>query len=347
LNKAGELWKNVRRWLPGVLISLVAFYAVFRVASWQDLTAAFAAVKLPNLATAFALTILSLLTRSIAWRILLQDKPSLKQSFLIINEGYLLNNLFPLRAGEIGRAVFMGQASGLGGFHVLSTIVIERLFDLFMAAIMLLSTLPLAITMDWVKPIAVITLVVVLAALVAMFFVARYHEKVAAWLSGIGKRWAFFGRVVMPRLDSLFDGLTTLTQPRRFLMALFWIALSWVVWVLMYYFMLLSIAPQAPLWWAIFTDGVLAMGVAIPSAPGALGVYEASIVGALSIFGINASAALAFALIMHLLQYATTGVFGVIGLISQRHSLSAVLQSSNTKSETQTEQKSSLDEKPI
>jgi len=53
-----------------------------------------------------------------------------------------------------------------------------------------------------------------------------------------------------------------------------------------------------------------------PSSPGALGVYEAAVVGALQLFGVDASVALAMAITTHLLQYAITGVLGVYGLIT-------------------------------
>jgi hypothetical protein len=61
--------------------------------------------------------------------------------------------------------------------HVLSTIVIERAFDLAMAAILLLTTLPLALGMAWARPVAIITLVVVISGLIALYLVARNNER--------------------------------------------------------------------------------------------------------------------------------------------------------------------------
>jgi hypothetical protein len=278
-----SLLKNTRRWLPGVLISAIALAVVFRVATWQDLRASFALIKPINVLAAFLITLVSLSTRALAWRVLLENRASFLQSFLVINEGYLLNNLFPLRAGELGRAIFMGQATGLGSFHVLSTIVIERAFDLAMAATLILLTLPLALGMDWVKPVAFITLALVVLGLVALYLAARYSDKVNNWLTKAAERWVFARSKIIPRLGSLLNGLKVLTKPDRFLLSLMWIMFSWVLWVLTYYIMILNIAPQAPLWWAAFVDGVLALGVAIPSAPAALGVFEAAMVGSLSL----------------------------------------------------------------
>ncbi len=319
-----SLWKDVRRWLPGVVISLVVIFAISRIATWQDLSAAFTRVPLYSLALAFLLSLVSLLVRARAWKDLLDGKPSIRQSFFILNEGYLLNNLFPLRAGEIGRAVFMGRAIGVSPFHVLSTIVLERAFDLAFAAGMLLSTLPLALGLDWARPVGLLTLGLVLAAFVVMFWMARNPERVHGWALGLGGRWKFVQKYVIPQVDSLLDGLQALRNPRQFVLSVLWIALTWVFWVSVYYVVLQAIAPGAPLWWAIFADAVLAVGAAVPSAPASLGMYEGSLVAALTILGIDASLALAYAIAMHFVQFILTGIFGMLGLALERKSLGSI-----------------------
>lgn len=313
------------RWLPGVVISGIVLVVVFQIANWQDLGRAFSMIQLPNLLLAVVLIVASLGTRAMAWRVLLYGKAKFGQAFFIINEGYLLNNLFPLRMGEIGRAVFMGRDSGLGAFHVLSTIVIERAFDLAAAATLLLLTLPLALQMEWVKPVAIVTLVVVATGLVTMYLMARNRGRVAIWFEKLGRRWPFFQRHIASRAEGLLEGLGVLTSPKQFLISLFWIALSWVVWVSVYYVMLLPIAPGAQVWWAAFADGVLAMGVAVPSAPAALGVFEGALAGALSMVGVSFSLALGYAILMHFIQFVITGVLGVWGLAREGRSFSSLL----------------------
>ena len=303
----------------------MALVVLFRLASWRELEIAFTAIKPINLAIAVALTLISLLTRAMAWRVLLGNKPSIRKSFLVINEGYFLNNIFPLRAGEIGRALFMGQFTGFGPYHVLSTILIERAFDVAMAAGLMLSTLPLALGMGWARPIAIVSLVLVILGFIALYLIARYNNKVKELIMHLGKRWPFVQNAVIPRIDALLDGLGALTNPAQFLLALFWIALSWVIWVLLYYVMLLPIAPQAPIWWAGFGDAVLAMGIAIPSAPSGLGIFEGALVGAFVLLGVSPSAALAYAITMHVLQFVQTGILGFYGLTQEGRSLSSLL----------------------
>lgn len=314
-------WKNVRRWLPGVLISIVALFLVFQLTTFQDLARAFSQVRPLNLAIAVIISVASMLVRGAAWKVLLNNRPTLFQSFFMINEGYLLNNLFPLRAGEIGRAVFMGKAINVSPFHVLSSIIIERAFDLIVAAAMLLSTLPLVLKVEWARPAGTATLGLMLLLILALYLMARFSDKVHALALKIGGRWKLFNRIVIPQLDSLLDGLSALTNWRQFMLSVFLIGLTWVGWLSVYYVMILPIAPNAPLWWALFADSILALGVAVPSAPAGLGVYEAAMVLALTVLGIAQPVALAYAIIMHFMQFAITGLFGLWGLLRERRSI--------------------------
>jgi hypothetical protein len=204
-----------------VIISLIALVTVFRLARWGDLKLAFSTIQPLNLAIAVVIMLVSLGTRGMAWRVLLRYRATFKQSFFIICEGYFLNYILPFRAGEIGRAVFMGETSGLGPFHVLSTIVIERAFDLAMASGLLLATLPLVLGVSWARPVAILTMTLVIAGLFVLYLVARNSQKVHGWVSRLGQRWPLVQKLVVPSLDSLLDGLGTLTHPDQFFLVVF------------------------------------------------------------------------------------------------------------------------------
>lgn len=317
-------WRNVRRWLPGVLISVVALVLVFRLATFEGLTEALKAAKPLNMIASFLILVLSAFSRAMAWRVLLGAKPPIWRTYLIIQEGYLLNYLFPLKAGELGRAVFMGRELKISPFQVLSSIVIERAFDVAVAAALVLTTLPLALGLDWAGPAAAISMGVVLLGLLGLYLLARFRDRVHGWLEKIPVRFDKIKRLVLPRLDSLLEGLSALTSPRRFLTALGWIAFAWVQWIGMHYIMLIMFEPRAPFWWMMFIDGIAALGMAVPSAPGGLGILEAAVVGALGVLGVSASVALAFALLMRILQIVSGAIFGLIGLAQDGRMLSEI-----------------------
>jgi uncharacterized membrane protein YbhN (UPF0104 family) len=97
--------------------------------------------------------------------------------------------------------------------------------------------------------------------------------------------------------------------------------ISWLI-ALAYQFMLLkAFLPDARFIWMVFTLGALGLGVSIPSSPGNIGLFEASIVIALVAFGVDQEAALAFAIVSHVLSLVTTTVFGSFGLVREGFAL--------------------------
>jgi uncharacterized protein (TIRG00374 family) len=327
------LWRQVWRWLPGVVISTIALVVLFRMVSWQELVKSFSKLNPWVGLAAVLMTVFSSMARTQAWRILLGSREKFWRSFYILNIGFLLNNLFPLRMGEVGRAVLMGKSSGQGTFHVLSTIVIERIFDLVVVAGMLLTTLPLVLGSNWARPFAIGVMVAMLLGLFCLHLLARHKQKVADWMTKVSERSSLVKRVVVPRISSLLDGLEALTSLQKMVESVFWILVTWLFYNTVTFVVLANFLPQSPFWWALFLNGAVALGIAVPAAPGGIGVYEASVVGALTALQISTSQALAFALVIHLLNWITTFLMGLVGVTQLGYSFSDLtsgLQSSES-----------------
>ena len=313
-------------WIPGVLVSVVAIILIIQVVGdWDTLKQSFSSFNGRYIFASAAFCLLFLLIRGQAWRTILGSEVGLWQSFLVVNQGYLINSIIFNRAGEIARSVLMSKHVKKNPFYVLSTIIIERAFDLVIAAGLLLSTLPLALGMDWARPVATVIIILVIAGLVVLFLVARNHETVELWAEKFLSRWKFTRKIVLPQIKPILAGLGTLTRPVQFILSFFWIFLSWCAAIGMYYVLILAIQPDAPVWWGIFADSVLAVGIALPSAPAALGVFEGSLVAALTLLGVDASMALAYAVIVHFVQFIVTAVIGFYALIKDGRSIGELL----------------------
>jgi len=319
--------KQVTRWLPGLVISAIAIYAIVHFTRGQHIGEALKTVKIGFILLLIVLTLLSLIARSIAWRTIMGNKISLVNSFFGICEGYFLNNIFPLRVGELGRALLVGRSSRLGTLHVLSTILIERAFDIVFAASIILLTLPMVVGSDWIKPIAFTAFVVILVGLIFLFLISVKRDKFQAWLQSRNFRLGFIKNRILPQVSKIMDGLSALVHPGQFLLSVFWIGVTWLLWVLLYYWTIVQLVPSAPLWWGAFTSGLIALGVAIPSAPASVGVFEATILGAFALLGISSGSALAYAIVLHLAQIFVTTLFGLWGMVRDGQKLSTLLDS--------------------
>lgn len=319
-------WKKILRWLPGVLISAIALYAVFKFINVDDLKNAFQTVKPGFILLMFAISALGYVIRGKVWQVILGKDVTFKQSFFGVCEGYFLNNVLPFRAGELARSFFVGRSTGKGTFYVLSTIIIERAFDIAFAASLVVVTLPYLLGMDWIKPVATIALILVFAALVVLFLIARNKDKVLGWAKKITKPNKIVN-FILPRIEAIIEGFSLLAKPSQFLLSLLWVGVNWVVWTSVYCLVLRAVIPGAPIWWGIFLTGVMALGVAIPSAPSALGVYEASFVAAIAILGGETSTALAYAIVLHLMSFALSAILGVWALFREGMGFSKIFSS--------------------
>lgn len=319
-------FSGVGRWLPGLIISAIAIWLLFSFSNWQEVIQAISLMKLNWLFPALFFFVISLGLRAISWMLLLQNKAPYGRVFLALNEGYLLNNIFPFRLGELGRAFLLSQATALSGFFALSTIVIERAYDLAIAAGLLLATVPFVLGVDMGQSIAYTVLTVVILGLVAMFLFAHNRNWIKSKLDDYSLSRPLFRERLSPRIDSILDGLGVLTRWDQFLLSVFFMLLSWFFGAMELYFLTMSFGVDVELWWIGFVLGVISLGIAIPSAPAGLGVYEVAMVGAFSILRVPAAQALAIAVVAHLIQISFTGFVGMYGIFRDGETLASLYQ---------------------
>jgi len=318
------LKNNWKRILPGLIISLAALVVVFSLIDLRKLGEAIQKADVRFLVLGIFSEGLWLLVRGFVWRTLLQNKASYRQSFITVNEGYLLNNILPFRLGELGRAFLMGRKAHLDFWQVIPSILIERALDLAIAVGIFMCTLPFVIGVSWARQAALVIGIAVLVGFAALYIVARNRNRVLSWFDQASARWSLVKKLAGRRVAAFFDGLGIITDGRLFLRALGWEGLNWLVAILQYYLFLRAFFPSPSLLWVLFALGVAALGIAAPSSPGAIGVFEAVLVGALVAFGLDASPATAFALSVHFTSYIVTALIGGYGLYIDGESLSSL-----------------------
>ncbi|PWB56373.1 MAG: hypothetical protein C3F13_02205 [Anaerolineales bacterium] len=315
---------NWKRILPGLIISVVALVIVFRMLDPKKFVLAVQQANPTFLFLGLLTEILWLIVRGFFWRTLLQKKASYRDAFITVNEGYLLNNILPLRLGEIGRAFLIGRKAHIDFWQVIPSIIIERALDLAFAAGIFLSTLPFVIGVSWAREAAITIAFIVVVGLLGIYILARNRQRVLGWIERLAQRSSMVLKLTGKRVIAFFDGLAIITDSRLFLEALGWETLNWLVAVLQYYLFLRAFFPSPGLLGVLFALGVGALGVAAPSSPGALGVFEAALVVALTGTGVNAATATAFALSVHITSYVLTSLIGGYGLYKDGESLSGM-----------------------
>jgi hypothetical protein len=316
--------KNAQLFI-GLAVSLLAFLLAFRGANLVDVAGALRKANYFALIPGLVLMALGLVLRAMSWRVILGSSVPFGRVVDALNEGYLLNNLLPLRLGELGRAYLISRHSHLTAWQALSTIVVERIIDLVMAVVLLLAFIPLVVGLTWARSAAVTAGALGGAAIFTLVIITRNGERLARLAGALLRRLP--GQPLNPerwqaRTESFLAGLAVLRDPRRALQAAVWSGAAWGLAGFGSWSMLRAFLPDASATMGFVTLTLLALGAAVPSAPGSAGVYELVIVQTLTVvFGVDRNVALSYALVVHAANILLAAVLGSLALAREGESL--------------------------
>lgn len=235
--------------------------------------------------------------------------------------GMMMNNVLPLRAGEFGRAFALTrEVPRVTLPTALSSLGVDRIFDalvLFglMFGAMLDPAFPsgASIAGQSVAQLARGGMAALLLLLVFCYIVVLQPGRMLVLVRAVS-------RAVLPRFEEplarffmhAVGGLGVLRDTRRFLSVLFWALAHWLVHALGLYLGFLAVGLDAPFSAALFLQGVLGIGVALPSSPGFVGVFEAAAVAGLAVYGVSRDLAFSWAVGYHVLSFIPITVIGIL-----------------------------------
>jgi uncharacterized protein (TIRG00374 family) len=99
------------------------------------------------------------------------------------------------------------------------------------------------------------------------------------------------------------SGLGVLRRPSLFGAVLWWTVLHWLLNAVAFWLGFMAVGVEAPFSAALFLQGLIAIGVAVPSAPGFFGVFEFLAKAGLRVYGVPDDQAVAWAIAFHFLSF--------------------------------------------
>jgi hypothetical protein len=291
--------------VAGVGLSLVFAYLSVRGLDLADVRAALARQRYVFLLPAGAALAAAVALRVWRWQLLFgkAGRPRYTHVASALLVGYLFNTILPARAGEVARVQVLGRRAGISRAQVLTTVVLERAYDLVVLVVLLALALPFVPAVGWLGPaLAVGAAAAAVLALAAV--VARRPESVGgtralALLSRVpGLRSPWARKAVLGATAGL--GAVRSVQAAAAAAAVTaasWLALAASTWLLLLGTEL-RLDAGAALLVVVATNLVLVM----PSAPAALGAFEAATIAALAAYDVGRAEALSFALVLHALN---------------------------------------------
>ncbi len=249
---------------------------------------------------------LGFVIRAMRWKVLLQpiySGTSFHSRFASVSIGFMANNVLPARVGEFARAMALSRLEPVKASGAFGSLVVERVLDgvvllSFLIIPVLTPNFPGAALFDEgygraLLRFGLVGVTVVLVALVAMAFFPRSFtrgiERVAKVLPAV------VGRPLVAAIESFLESVEILRNPVLLLTALAWSFFFWTFHATSFWLGMLAFGIDTGFVSAIFTTAVVGFGVALPSAPGFIGLFQAAARFALTdVYGVAPTQSLAF-----------------------------------------------------
>lgn len=324
--------KRVIQIVVTLVFSAAALYLAFRKIEFEAVGQAFRQVAWGWLIPTQALIFGTLVLRAERWRVLLDQKVTLRDSFGLINIGYLVSAVLPARAGDPARAIAATLRGPVTVLAALSTVVVERVLDLFLVILILLGTLPFVpgiqdyVSTGQVNERLSLQLVLALSGALAVGLLAGFVlvALLPRQTMALGERVLSLLRIrEMKRwlkpLSNIVEGLAVLRSPRKGLAIIGWSLALWALTVS--YFLTAMQAcraflPNPSLLKSSVATWSSAFGMIFP-AQGGVGSFHFAVRESLYLgFAIPREIGFTYAVLVHALPYLTGIVLGVLTLLT-------------------------------
>ncbi len=317
----------------GIAISLALVLYLLHSVDLNRVVSAFRHADYLYCLPIIAVSLLGILIRAFRWRHIMAPlhRASLRNLFTATMIGFMAIDILPFRLGEVARAYLIGRKEPVSKSAALATIIVERLFDIFVLLLFLVWVLfamsrdPLHLDPFYIKALqgAGILMSALFAGAVCFLFFLR--DKTAATLELIERCLrplrASWRDKILSVLQSFVKGLDILRIGRDLCWIVAYSFLLWGLYGVGNAFMLKAFRISTPGFVPFYLLVVQAFAVGIPSSPGFVGTYDAAVVTGLAAFHSDKAAGLSFAILSHFLLFAPVILYGMVLFLREHISL--------------------------
>lgn len=324
--------------LIGIVISAVFLWVAFSglnpAAVWEHIQTA--DVRLLLFGALWYFT--GIFMMAVRWQYLMRGVKAvpLSELFALVCIGYMGNNVYPLRSGEILRVVLLQRNERIPVVLSTTVIVIERIFDGIVMLTFIVVPLSLTnITSPEVRSLATISAPIFIIALGVFFLLAAKPSLLRLVVKLIqrilpGKLGDLVGRLG----EDVIAGLEVLRTPVNLAGAVMTSYLAWGLKASVYWLLFFAFGMNLDFAVALVVVGVVNLAGLIPASPGQIGVFEFFTIAVLTSAGIGEAQATGYALSIHLVIWLPVTLLGFYYLARQGLGLSAVARARELEQES-------------
>jgi uncharacterized protein (TIRG00374 family) len=318
-----QTMSNKKRWIAvlGLLISGVFLWIAFRNLKPEAVVTNIQQANIAWLLVGGGVYFLAVTVISLRWRFLLRAIKTIPLPPLIslVAIGYMGNNVYPFRSGEVLRIMLLQRNHGVPFTKATTTVIVERVFDgLVMLTFILLSLLTLDISSPEVRRVAMFAAPLFLTALV-LFLVLAARPNILRRLRDVADK-------ILPEplrkplsgmVEDVLSGLEGLRSPADLAGTVISSYVSWGIEAFVYWLVSFAFNLNVGYPVMLLAVGVVNLAGLIPASPGQIGVFEFFVGTVLAAVGVEEVTATAYALVVHVVIWLPVTLVGFYLLTRQ------------------------------
>jgi len=310
--------KDAHALIFGIVISLLAFYFALRNVDLSSLIDSILAADPAWTLGVLLSYMVHYWLKAKRWCNLLEPVHQARTAevYPVMMTGFFANNFLPAHLGEFVRMYIGSKLFKISKTEVLATIVLERVLDFTVVALMFAGALISGGTISEPLMYAGYMLIsVTMLAFVVIFISLRHEQHVIRLVEWILKPLPDrFGKRITDMQVLVLTAMHSMKSLHLVIRIAILSLLQWALVGLAIYCALKSVGVDIDIAGAVVTLAATVLAVSLPAAPGFFGTIQLAFVLALVPFGISENDALAGSVIFHIISYSYVMISGVIAL---------------------------------
>ncbi len=300
--------------MVGLLVAAGLLFATFYKTDFGELWETLLRVNFWLLAAAFVCAFLMNWAKAMRWGEIMRGVKIIKamRILALFHLGQMINLSLPALTGQAGRVVMVARQEGLSKTFCLTTVFMEVLFDGFTLVVLIYLSSFIFSFPDWVRQAEIYAALGILGLILFFSLVVRKQRALAYFgKTKIRRRFPRMYDTLKSISRSITDGLHTLRSLRQILKVSAYSILIWLFHVGVACTLILAFELDVPVWAGVVVIIVNSILLLVPISPGNIGSFQLAVFGALAMFGVPKSEAIAFSLVLHLMDLAPVFIVGI------------------------------------
>lgn len=302
---------NKKKILIGLLVSILFIYFIIKNVDLSIIWINIQGLSWYLYVVILVIYLVNLVLRTFRWQIVIQPISEVKfvDIFKALVYGYMLNQILPVKVGEVARAEYLTRKNKVSRSSMLGTVAVERVFDMlvvllfFGISVLFSETVMNRMESSWL-PVSLLIVGFILIIIIFLnlnffkYFTTHLPIKLNKFIDGVIDNLSYSFKIFYSIKNVFKISIITL--------------LVWLLTCLSCYLIVNELGIQIPYYAYFFIVSAGTFGMIIPSTSGNIGVYHGVAMAALMLFMVSKEEALSYAIISHAFDFIPNIVLGTI-----------------------------------